>query len=860
MGLFDMFRRPKAKRGGGGSSPAVKQRQAVVTRPEDWRPGQILLNDFVIERELGEGGMGKVYLMKSQTTGMRFAVKRAKGLGQRERRNFLAELQIWIDLPEHPNLVPCRFFRTVGDEVLIFAEYVEGGNLKSWIDSRKLYYGGPEKTLERILDAAIQSAWALHCLHELGLVHQDVKPANVMMDKDAQAAVEGLKVRVTDYGLARARAASGERHAAEDGQSILVSSGGYTPAYCSPEQADGRKLDRRTDVWSWGVSVMEMFHGGVSWHSGRVAAQALETFLENNGREKHIPLMPNDVVELLAKCFREDPAQRWQSLEAVVQKLKGVYRATIGAEYPRTLGEIENRIAPQARAGERRTHEGLPWRDPREWLERALRAEGRDPGEAAAIVARHASSHRGQLVADVAAYDEARRIYERLIRDGGKDLAYDLSILCLNAALVHEKTDDFSGAMSLYDRAIEILEQLIHVGRRGELIGVLISVYEQKANTLMNTGDNRAAIGLYDRAIQIRERLVDVKGLSNHLGDGYSIYTNKAVALMKLGESRAAVALYDRAIKILERLVNVEGRRELANDLAGLYINKAIAIGTFDQRSAVGLYDQAIRIRERLVNVDGRREFAQGLAVLYMNKANIVGNLGDNRTAVTLFDRAIEILEPLITIDGRLEFANDLAGLYMNKGVALKDLGDTEAAVALYDRAIEIREWLVNMDGRRDLANGLAKLYVNKANAVMDLGDQTAVVALYDRAIEILERLVNVEGRRELADNLAMAYMNKANGFMILGDNSAALAPYDRAIEILQRLVNTEGRRELAGTLAKLYRNKGNAVKNLGNSRAAVALYDRAIEALNQPVNVEEARELIEAIADLRVKSITEQS
>ncbi len=264
-----------------------------------WEPGQLLLNDFEVQQVLGQGGMGKVYLVRSRTTGMRFAVKRAKGLSERERRNFLAELQTWIDLPEHPNLVPCRFFRTVGDEVLIFAEYVEGGSLKDWIDSRELYEGGAEKALERILDTAIQFAWGLHCVHELGLVHQDVKPGNVMMEKDAQVAVQGLKVRLTDYGLARARALGGERHVPELGQSILLTSGGFTPAYCSPEQADGRKLDRRTDVWSWGVSVLEMFQGGVSWQSGRVAAEALKAFLENNGEEEDIPAMPKDVAQLL---------------------------------------------------------------------------------------------------------------------------------------------------------------------------------------------------------------------------------------------------------------------------------------------------------------------------------------------------------------------------------------------------------------------------------------------------------------------------------------------------------------------------------------------------------------------------------
>src|SRR6266478_9751358 len=191
MGLFDIFRRAKPKPQ--NASPLVgKHRQAVVARPEDWHPGQTLLDDFVVERVLGEGGMGKVYLVKSQTTNTRFADKRAKGLSERDRRSFLAELQTWIDLPEHPNLVPCRFFRTVGDELLIFAEYVGGGSLKNWIDSRKLYEGGAEKTLERILDTAIQFAWGLNCVHELGLVHQDVKPANVMMDRDAQVAVQGV--------------------------------------------------------------------------------------------------------------------------------------------------------------------------------------------------------------------------------------------------------------------------------------------------------------------------------------------------------------------------------------------------------------------------------------------------------------------------------------------------------------------------------------------------------------------------------------------------------------------------------------------------------------------------------------------
>ena len=478
----------RAEKPEGGSPPAGKQQQALGANSGDWHSGQTLLDDFVVERVLGQGGMGNVYLLKSRTTGMRFAVKRAKGLSEGERRNFLAELQTWIDLPEHPNLVPCRFFRSVGDEVLIFAEYVEGGSLKDWIDSRKLYEGGAEKTLERILDIAMQFAWGLHCVHELGLVHQDVKPANVMMDEDTQVAVQGLKVKVTDYGLARARAVGGERHMPELGQSILLSSGGFTPAYCSPEQADGRKLDRRTDVWSWGVSVLEMFQGGVTWQSGRVAAHSLTAFFENNGEKEDIPAMPEDLAKILEGCFREDPAQRWQSLEAVVRRLKAVYQAAVGTEYVRTLGEIEHRSAPQLGGGDRRTRHGTSWTDPRKWLQLALRAEGRDPAEAAHIGARYGSSRRGQVVADVAAYDEARRIFERLIKAGRKDLENDLVNLCHEAAFVHETADDFSGALALFDRAIEIRERLVNVEGRRELANDLATLYMNKAVAVRSSG------------------------------------------------------------------------------------------------------------------------------------------------------------------------------------------------------------------------------------------------------------------------------------------------------------------------------------------------------------------------------------
>src|SRR5262245_45026810 len=120
---------------------------------------QVLLGDFVVERTLGEGGFGRVILVRSKTTGQRFAVKKTKLRDDNSRRNFLRELQTWIDLPEHPHLAAFRFVRTEADDILLFAEYVDGGSLQDWIRARKL------RRLDHILDVAIQCAWGLHAAH-----------------------------------------------------------------------------------------------------------------------------------------------------------------------------------------------------------------------------------------------------------------------------------------------------------------------------------------------------------------------------------------------------------------------------------------------------------------------------------------------------------------------------------------------------------------------------------------------------------------------------------------------------------------------------------------------------------------------
>jgi WD40 repeat protein/serine/threonine protein kinase/Tfp pilus assembly protein PilF len=252
--------------------------------------------------------------------------------------NFEREAETWVKLGLHPHTVSCYYVRRIDSSPLVFAEYVAGGSLHDWIENRTLYAGGATASLPRILDIAIQFAWGLHYAHEQGLIHQDVKPHNVMMTP------EGV-VKVTDFGLANARNVVallnlpiGKR--VQDGVpvkqgTLIVTSGAMTPAYCSPEQANREKLTRRSDLWSWALSVLEMFQGERTWGFGTIAAQALENYLETGTENPQLPQMPMLLAQLLRRCFRENPDERPHDMLVVANELQEIYQQTVGEAYSR---------------------------------------------------------------------------------------------------------------------------------------------------------------------------------------------------------------------------------------------------------------------------------------------------------------------------------------------------------------------------------------------------------------------------------------------------------------------------------------------------------------------------------------------
>jgi serine/threonine protein kinase len=286
-----------------------------------WEVGDVIVGTYEVQAVLGEGGMGMVWRCHHRRWDVDMAVKVPRPARKGASDGFLRECELWINLASHPHVVGCYYVRSFGDVPHIFMEHVSGGSLQAWIRENRL------TDLSQRLDVAIQIAWGLEHAHEQGLIHHDVKPANVLMTPSGTA-------KVTDFGLARTLATRDDTSSNDPHQPASKSEGGLTPAYCSPEQADGRPVSRRTDIWGWSITILEMFTGAVTWAAGPQAPEALSRLRESSFDDGR-PRIPADVADLIEHGLARDPEDRPEDLSAVIATLRELYQAHTGQAYAR---------------------------------------------------------------------------------------------------------------------------------------------------------------------------------------------------------------------------------------------------------------------------------------------------------------------------------------------------------------------------------------------------------------------------------------------------------------------------------------------------------------------------------------------
>jgi serine/threonine protein kinase len=261
------------------------------------------IGPYTIVRQLGQGGMGRVYLASDARLGRNVALKalapqltRDPSHRERLRREARAAAAL-----THPGICTVYALEELGDELYIATEFVDGHTLREEIAS------GRQPTGDQIIDTARALTSALASAHAKGITHRDLKPENVMRTADG-------RLKILDFGLARldtpSNASAPPVRALATLPGILLG----TPAYMAPEQLNGQPADARTDVFAFGVLMYE-YSCGVHPFDAATELARLARVLESDARplEDRCPYLPAAIADVVARCLRKAPAERYGS-------------------------------------------------------------------------------------------------------------------------------------------------------------------------------------------------------------------------------------------------------------------------------------------------------------------------------------------------------------------------------------------------------------------------------------------------------------------------------------------------------------------------------------------------------------------
>jgi serine/threonine protein kinase/Tol biopolymer transport system component len=325
------------------AAPALPEQRA--------EPSGFTIGHYLVERAIGRGGMGDVYLARDTRLGRRVAVKllRADYHPTEDRVKQFHQEALAVSLLNHPNIVTIHEVGESESGPFIVSEYIEGETLRRLIPKTGM---NPARALEIVM----QVAHALAAAHQMGTIHRDVKPENVMVRGDGY-------VKVLDFGLAKLSDAL-EHRATND---ATGSSGARnvvmgTINYMSPEQARGLKVDGRTDVFSLGIVLYELLTGKKPFE-GAESHDVLTAILnmEPAPLASFKPSLSIGLQQLINQALRKDRDERYASMAEMIRDMRELKdelalqsrrenRASRSSSRPSAQTQATQTRAPQTKA------------------------------------------------------------------------------------------------------------------------------------------------------------------------------------------------------------------------------------------------------------------------------------------------------------------------------------------------------------------------------------------------------------------------------------------------------------------------------------------------------------------------------
>ncbi|MGD9344664.1 MAG: protein kinase [Candidatus Aminicenantes bacterium] len=310
------------------SPEGIELTKTLITPKESLQKGSTFAERYTIIEELGRGGMGVVYkaedIKLKRTVALKFLPPELTHIPEVHER-FMREAQSAAGL-DHPNICTVYEFDQVDETSFISMAYIEGLSLKKKIES------GPLK-FEEALGIAGQVAEGLSEAHKKGIVHRDIKCGNIMVTERDQA-------KIMDFGLARVT-----------GSTLLTKNGSTmgTVAYMSPEQAQGKEVDHRADIWSFGVVLYEMLTGELPFKGDH--EQAVVYAIR---KDKPRPItevraeIPVSIEQVVNKALEKDLDKRYQQVDELLDDLKSISAGIVPEEIKMRLRKAKLRRRKRA--------------------------------------------------------------------------------------------------------------------------------------------------------------------------------------------------------------------------------------------------------------------------------------------------------------------------------------------------------------------------------------------------------------------------------------------------------------------------------------------------------------------------------
>lgn len=276
-------------------------------------PAGCQLGQYRILELIGRGGMGEVYLAQDTRLHRRVALKLlpARITRDEQRLKRFQQEAFAASALSHPNILTVYDIGEQDDSYFIATEYIEGETLRQLMKRVKV-------SLEEAIEIAIQVAAALSTAHATGIIHRDIKPENIMARPDGY-------VKVLDFGLAKLAEPAGPQTDAAALQMIDTDPGMVmgTVNYMSPEQARGKPLDGRTDIFSLGIVLYELVAGCLPF-AGESNADILAAILvtEPLPLAEHAPEAPTELQRVISKALRREQDERYQTMQDLLHDLK----------------------------------------------------------------------------------------------------------------------------------------------------------------------------------------------------------------------------------------------------------------------------------------------------------------------------------------------------------------------------------------------------------------------------------------------------------------------------------------------------------------------------------------------------------